>query len=166
VTAPGTGRGGRANGPGVPPAVRGAVLVGLAVILGVVGLQILDDSSSGSGAGASGSGDGTATTSLPTTTGPVRAPAQVRVKVYNASGVLGVAQTMTDTLKAQGYNVQTPDTLSDKTAGQSVKCRAGFEREATALAGVIGNGATVQPFPSSPPTGADSADCLVIIGTK
>lgn len=164
MTAPGTGRGGRASSPGVPPAVRGAVLVGLAVILGVVGLQILDDSSPG--AGASGSGDATATTVLPTTTGPARTPAQVRVKVYNASGVLGVAQTMTDSLKAQGYNLQAPDTLANKTAGQSVECRLGFEREATALAGVIGNGATVQPFPSSPPAGADAADCLVIIGTK
>jgi LytR cell envelope-related transcriptional attenuator len=166
VTAPGSGRGGRANNPGVPPAVRGAVLVGLAVILGVVGLQILDDSSQGSGAGASGSGENSATTLLPTTTGPARTPANVRVKVYNASGVLGVAQTMTDNLRAQGYNLQTPDTLAKKTAGQSVECRPGFEREATALAGVIGNGAAVQPFPSNEPTGADSADCLVVIGTK
>jgi hypothetical protein len=142
------------------------VLVGLAVILGVVGLQILDDSSSGSGARASGSGGGSGSTVLPATTGPVRTPSQVRVKVYNASGVQGVAQTMTDTLKAQGYNAPAPATLDAKSSGTAVECRAGFEREAAVLASVIGNGAAVQPFPSSPPPGADAGDCLVIIGTK
>jgi hypothetical protein len=138
------------------------VLVGLAVVLGVVGLQILDDSSPG--AGASGTGDSTTTTLFPATTLPVRAPAQVRVKVYNASGVLGVAGTMTDTLRAQGYNAQAPATIKDKASGIAVECRPGFEREATALVGVIANSA-VQPFPSTPPDGADSADCIVVIGT-
>ncbi|MFI5372850.1 MAG: LytR C-terminal domain-containing protein [Candidatus Eisenbacteria bacterium] len=131
------------------------------MIVGVVGLQILDDSESGSGSGASS----TVTTSGVTTTVAVRSPAQVRVKVYNASGVLGVAQTTTDTLKAKGYNVQAPDTVKTKRTGTGVQCRPGFEREATELANSIGSGAKKEAFPSSPPAGADSADCLVIIGT-
>ena len=30
----------------------------------------------------------------------------------------------------------------------------------------IGNGATSEGFPSSPPEGADNANCIVILGTK
>src|SRR3954462_8411355 len=49
MTAPGPGEpGGPQQSGGVPSAVRGAVLVGLAVIVGIIGLQILDDSNSGS----------------------------------------------------------------------------------------------------------------------
>ena len=43
VTAP-SGVDGPSRSPGAPERVRGAVLVGLAVILGIIGLQILDDS--------------------------------------------------------------------------------------------------------------------------
>jgi hypothetical protein len=164
VTAPGDGRGGSARGPGGSSALRGAVLVGLAVILGVVGLQILDDSNPGRGNSASSSvtsaGAGT------TTTGPIRPPNEVRVKVYNASGTQGQAQTTTDTLKAKGYNMQAPATLATKRTGSVIQCRPGFEREGAQLlpdSAIVG--ATQQPFPSSPPAGADTADCIVIIGT-
>jgi len=133
------------------------------VIVGIVGLQILDDNGSGSGAAARSS---SGTVAGVTTTSAIHPPAEVRVKVYNASGVLGVAQTASDTLKAKGYNVQTPATLGSKRTGTAVQCRPGFEREAAELAAhAVGNGATVEPFPKSPPAGADSADCLVIIGS-
>ena len=33
---------------GLPPAARGAALIGLLVIIGIIGLQVLDDSSPGS----------------------------------------------------------------------------------------------------------------------
>jgi hypothetical protein len=164
VTATGSNRGRPTRAPGAPSAVRGAALIGLAVIVGVVGLQILDDSDSGSSS-AAGNSATTAAGAVTTTTIAVRPPAQVRVKVYNASGVLGVAQTATDTLKASGYNAQTPDTISTKRPGKVVQCRPGFDREANLLAVAVGTGATVEPFPGSPPAGADTADCLVIIGT-
>jgi hypothetical protein len=133
------------------------------VIVGIVGLQILDDNDSGSGAAADSS---SSTVAGVTTTAPIRQPNEVRVKVYNASGVLGVAQTTSDTLKAKGYNAQAPATLNSKRTGTAVQCRAGFEREGAELAAnAIGNGATEEPFPKNPPAGADGADCLVIIGT-
>ena len=44
MTAPGRGAPGRGGGQAIPNSVRGAVLVGLAVIVGIIGLQILDDS--------------------------------------------------------------------------------------------------------------------------
>jgi hypothetical protein len=172
VTAPrGTG-GGPSRSSGISSGARGAIVVGLAVIIGIVGLQILDDSGPGSGSSnatattvttSGGTGAGTGATS--TTTG-YRPNNQVKVKVYNASGVQGRAQITTDSLKALGYNTQTPANLSSKRAGTVVECMKGFETEGTLLALYgVGKGATVQPYPSSPPAGASEADCLVILGT-
>jgi hypothetical protein len=142
-------------------------VVGLAVIIGIVGLQILDDSGGGSGnasvttvAGATSPSDGTTTS-----TTPPRAPAEVRVKVYNASGVQGRAQTMTDTLRGKGYNMQDPETLDKQRQGTVIQCRTGFKREGQVLSYLHVPGSTVEGFPASPPNGADQADCLVVLGT-
>jgi hypothetical protein len=142
-------------------------VIGLAVILGIVGLQILDDSGGGSsnatGTTTPGSVNGGGTTTTPI---KVRPNNEVRVKVYNASGVQGRAQTLTDQLRAKGYNMQAPATLDDERQGTVVECNTGFDAEATALALFgVDNGSTVQPYPSDPPEGASEADCLVIIGT-
>ncbi len=169
MTAPGDG-GGPQRSPGVSSAARGAILVGLAVIIGIVGLQILDDSGPGSGSGAdiatvTTTGGGTGSGSV-TTTVARRPNSQVRVKVYNASGVQGRAQIMSDQLKALGYNMQTPANLSTQHSGTTVSCVDGFKNEGTLLTVYgVGNGATLQPYPSKPPDGASDADCIVIIGS-
>jgi hypothetical protein len=169
VTAP---RGGPSRSSGLSSAARGAIVVGLAVILGIVGLQILDDSSPSSGSSnatvttltTTPTSTGTGATGAVTTSGR-RPNGQVKVKVYNASGVQGRAQILTDQLKALGYNTQTPANLSSKRTGTVVECLKGFQTEGTLLALYgVGKGATVAPYPSSPPAGAAEADCLVIIG--
>ncbi len=167
---PPRGDGGEPSRSGVSSAARGAILVGLAVIVGIVGLQILDDSGPGSGssdatvttiAGSTGAGAGGATT----TTG-IRPNGEVKIKVYNASGVQGRAQILTDQLKALGYNMQTPANLSSQRAGTAVECVDGFKTEGTLLALYgVGNGATFEAYPANPPAGASDADCIVIIGT-
>ncbi len=162
---------GRTNGAGgsggVPSTARGALLVGVAVILGVVGLQVLDDS--GSTKGTSGTTDtstsATAGASTSSTLGAVRDPSQVRVKVYNASGVKGQAQATSDKLKGLGWVTVAPADYGSTRVGTGVQCVAGFEREAAALAANgLGNGAVVEAYPSTPPDGASDADCLVIEG--
>jgi hypothetical protein len=165
VTAP---RGvGSSRVPGPSSGARGAIVVGLAVILGIVGLQILDDSGpSTSVATVTSTTAPTGQAGSPSTTSGVRPPAQVRVKVYNASGVQGRAQILTDQLKSAGYNMQTPANLSSQRAGTVVECVKGFKREGALLALYgVPNGAQPQPYPSDPPAGASDADCLVIIGT-
>jgi hypothetical protein len=164
VTAP---RGaGPARSPGASGGARGAIVVGLAVILGIVGLQILDDSGDGRSSSATVTTGASATSSGGTsTTAPVRGNNEVRVKVYNASGTQGRAQTLTDNLRATGYNMQAPANLTPQRHGTVVECVRGFEREATALQlNGVGNGATVAAYPSDPPEGASDADCIVIIG--
>ena len=188
MTAPGPGAPGgpQRSGGGVPSAVRGAVLVGLAVIVGIVGLQILDDSNPGSNAsnavvdtvtpsgttattGSSGTGAPATTvagnTTAPTTAAKVRNPSNVKVKVYNASDTSGVAQAMTDRLKAAGYNTLPPANLDKTRTGYVVTCRSGFENEGKLLAIYqVKNNATYEAFPNDPPEGSGDADCLVILG--
>jgi LytR cell envelope-related transcriptional attenuator len=169
VTAPRGDGGGPSRSSGLSSAARGAILVGLAVILGIVGLQILDDSGPSSGSSdatvttVAGAGGGSGTTG---TTLAVRPNNEVKVKVYNASGVQGRAQILTDDLKTKGYNMQTPANLKTQRAGTVVECVDGFKTEGTLLALYgVDNGSTLEPYPSNPPAGASDADCIVIIGT-
>lgn len=154
----------RQSSSGVPPTARGAVLIGILVIAGIVGLQILDDSGA-SNVKIASTDSTTATTGDPSsTTVALRQPSDVRVKVYNASGVDKQATVMTDKLKALGWATQEPDTISPTRDGTGVQCVAGFESEAASLATAVGQGAAVEPYPPTPPPGADQADCLVILG--
>jgi hypothetical protein len=163
VTAPRGG--GPARSPGGAGGAKGAVVVGLAVILGIVGLQILDDSGDGSSSATGTTAGTTVTTVAGATTVPPRENKDVRVKVYNASGVQGRAQTLTDTLRADGYNMKEPETLDDQRQGTVVECVAGFEVEGKLLSLYGVAGSTTAPYPSDPPEGASDADCIVVIGT-
>jgi hypothetical protein len=180
----------------MPPAIRGAVLVGLLVIIGIVGLQVLDDSSPGStqvtvtstlpgqttlpatattvpAATATTKPAATATTKAATattaqaataTTRKTRKPADIKVVVFNASGVSQMAENMSNQLKAVGYNSSVGGNLTERT-GTIVQCKAGLEAEATKLANDgVGKGASVTPFPAHPPTNAGDADCIVTLG--
>jgi hypothetical protein len=137
----------------------------LAVILGIVGLQILDDSGNGSSGATGTTVVDTVTTAPGTTPVSLRPESQVRVKVYNASGVQGRAQTLTDTLQRNGYATQEPQTLGEQRQGTVVECVPGFEGEGKVLSLYGVPGSTVAAYPSDPPENASTADCLVIIGT-
>jgi hypothetical protein len=158
---------GRATGSGgLPPSARGAVLIGLAVIAGIVGLQILDDSD-GTSVDTPGAQETTSTTLGPTSTsaGTARPASEVRVRVYNASGVPGQAQAESDKLKALGWDTFEPGDYGSTRNGTAVQCRSGFGPEADVLAVFgVGRGALVERYPSDPPEGAGDVDCLVILG--
>ena len=109
---PSGGRGALAN-----PAVRGGLLIGLAIVIGIVLLQAIDDGNSGpigdgsrsttsttapATSSSTGGDDTSSTTAKPTTL----APADTTVTVLNGSGVQGAATTVTNTLGfySQHYN--------------------------------------------------------------
>jgi hypothetical protein len=186
MTTPRRKDGGPSRSLGISSRTRGAIVVGLAVIVGLVGLQIVSDSGPGSGSSIATATTGTFVTA-PTVTSPggttstaratpgagpasttrARRPNnQVKVKVYNASGAQGRAQILTNHLHALGYNAQTPANVSPQRKGTVVECETGFETEGTLLALYgVGGGATIRPYPSNPPAGASQANCLVILGT-
>ncbi len=165
------------GGPGFS-AARGAALIALAIILGVVLLQNIDDGNSGpvgdggtsSTTGSPNSGPTTTTTvapgtasTAPTTKPAAIPPAQVTVLVLNASGREGVASTLTNTLKAKGYKTLPANNLTPVRSGTFVDVKAGKTAPCTAVAALV-PGAKVQPMPTPQPFVTD-ADCIVVIGS-
>lgn len=165
---------------------KGALLIGLAVVIGIVLLQQVDNGKKSSTPVAT-----TATTAKPKTTttvqraattttpttaplAPPKTPDQLRVIVLNGGAPAGTAKDMSDnTLKPAGYtNQATPNNWSGHTQqGNSVICDAGLDREAAALATAVGSGTAVpvQPMPSPPPPfgdGPPKVDCFVIVGSS
>jgi cytoskeletal protein RodZ len=186
-------RGPQTDDGGAAPSARGIAVVGLAVVLGIVGLQIIDDG------GTNGAESATTTTTLSTPTSSTtssastsravtsssssttttkksgassssttstlagRPPSQVKVYVYNGSDVSGAASTMSNKLKGLGYNTQGIANETVRT-GTVVACKTGYDKEAAALAAAVGGNAKVEAFPSPAPAGSDAVDCVVILG--
>jgi hypothetical protein len=153
-------------------AARGAALVAIAVIIGVVLLQAIDDGNDGP-VGDGGPASTTTTTtpastgsSGPETTTTTKAaalpPGQVTVRVLNGSGVAGAAGTLTNTLKAKGYKTLVASDASPRT-GTVVYAKTGRTTECTTLSASVPN-SKVQAMPTPVPGGQD-ADCIVVIGS-
>jgi hypothetical protein len=148
----------------MPSAFRGAALVFVAVVVGIIGLQILDDS--GGGSSASSTPEATSTTIAGQAPEPHENRGDVKIKVYNASDVQNAAQALTDKFKGFGYTTLPVANLGTTRKGTVVQCRSGFEGDGAVIAAYgVGNGATSEGFPSEPPEGADDANCIVILGT-
>ena len=158
-------------------AVRGAALIGLAVIIGIVLLQVIDDGTSGpigdGGSAAAGgttnttaasSDSGSSSTTSTTAANPIKPPAQVAVLVLNGSGRPGAATTQSNALKAKGYQTLIPADATHRT-GNIVYFKPGFDRECTTVAASVDGAPKVEAIPSPPPTGSDTANCVVILGS-
>lgn len=175
--------------PLLSSAVRGAGLIGLAVVIGVVLLQVIDTGSSG----PVGNGGGlaapiasnsdrttTTTTTAPTgTTGTTAPPAteepavvaekqpiELLVNVYNGVGTPGLAKALSSKLAAKGYKMGTPGDANQQ-RGSTVSCKEGLDREAKSLAAAVaatGRPATVVSFPTTVLQGSATANCIVIMG--
>jgi len=155
-------------------AAKGAGLIGVAVIIGIVLLNVVDDGSKSNPEPAAA-----ATTTAPTTTKPAatttttttdkvpaKTPAELTVLVLNAGAAQGSARTMSQNLKLQDYTNQLPpaDWTNHEQTGNVVLCKAGLTQEAAALATAVGSGTPVGAFPNPAPPGSANADCVVVVG--
>ena len=171
---------GSPGGPGNAGA-RGALLLAVAVILGIVLLQQFDTPSIPSGEVSATSipddGEETSTTrrvgltTVPqatTTTARGRPKAEVRVLVANGAGVRGLGASTTNSLRERGYtNIATPTDATTSVEKTGIQFAEGFEAEARELAGVLSLPATVVTRLASPPVAAadiGDAKVLVILG--
>jgi hypothetical protein len=145
-------------------AARGAVLIGVAVVIGIVLLQVVDNGSPVGSGQSSGSHTGGVTT---TTKSGARNPQAVRVIVLNGSGLSGAAANLTNKLRGLGYVMGVPGNAATQ-SGTTVSCRSGFEKEAAILAGpnLAGSpvAATVTAFPNPEPPEAANEDCVITVG--
>jgi hypothetical protein len=175
--SPERGGGSRSDrGPGLS-AARGAALIAVAVIIGIVLLQYTDDGTTGPvGDGGNGKASGgTTTTSSPSssttagsggttaTTTAAKPPAQVTVLVLNGSGKPGAAATQTDLLKAKGY-ATLPAADAPARQGTVVEFKPGYDRECATVATSVGGSPKVEEISAPPPNGSETANCVVILG--
>jgi len=170
------GRKGRRSATAGFSAARGAALVAVAVIIGVVLLQAIDDGNDGpvgdggpastttttTTASTTTDSSGSSSSTTPTTKAAVLTPAQTTVRVLNGSGVAGAAGNLTNTLKAKGYKTLVA-TDAPTRSGTVVYAKPGRTTECTTLSGLVPN-SKVQAMPTPVPGGQD-ADCIVIIGS-
>jgi hypothetical protein len=174
ATPTGSGPGGRSGSresSGVNSTVRGAGLVGLAVVLGIVLLQVIDKGPASSGDTTAGTSPTTPTSaaapasSQPATTAKseVRPRAEVRVIVFNAGAASGAAGNMTNKLRTLGYQLAQPSNTNAR-RGTAVQCKQDSEKEAAQLQGDVGPGTTVEPFASPALPDTENVNCVVIVG--
>lgn len=162
---------------------KGALLIGLAVIVGVLLLHTIDtDNTKSAGSTTTPTTKALAKTTTTTkrseattTTVPqaaAKTPDQLRLIVVNGGAPTGDASKMSTKLKQDHYTNQpaATDWNGHRQTGNSVLCRAGLDREAVALAVAVGSGtpAPIQPFPSPEPSFASDppppVDCIVAVG--
>ena len=148
---------------------RGAALLAVAVLLGVVALQAADDTppervAADDRTPATRPRDTTTSSRPSPTTAPVRPPREVKVLSANGTAVRGAAGRVRDTLRAQGYNVLAPGDAR-RTDTTNVFSTPGYEREAEAVAQVLDlPPGSVRPLPSPPPTDVRGANVVVVVG--
>ena len=174
------GNGEVARGAGYA-ALLGAVLIGVAVIVGIVLLQIGNRNDNGPASATNTTIPKVTTTTRPKTgttvrqnvtssTTVLRPPSAVSLIVLNGGAAAGRAGRMSSALKVKGYTNQANanDWNGHKQTGNSVYCRAGLEREGTALAVAVGPNTSLHiPYPTSnAPPDASSHDCVVVVGAS
>lgn len=162
--------------PGQGSVARGAILVAVALVIGVLLLRDDDSATTQVAVGSDTAGeiddtepedggeeDADATTT--TTTEAPRPAAEVKVLVANGSGVNGAAGGTTDALEALGYVTGTPAN-AERVPTTVVYFTTGFEAEATALAEAIGAAEdAVTPMPAvAPVDDLQLANVLVHLG--
>jgi hypothetical protein len=111
--------------------------------------------------------ESTTTTAAPPPTTPMRPPNQVRVRPYNATTVPGITSVTFDRLAAAGY-AMVPGAFGpkDQPATTRIRFNPGFDREAVAVAALLGvPPTTVAPMSAGPAVeGANEADVIVLVG--
>ena len=155
---------------------RGALLIGGAVIVGVVLLgkgfesgAVSSDSSTPAeeeAANDQNGDDDDETTSTSSATPTTHAAAEVRVIVLNAGGPGGSAATTRTTLAAAGYTTVPEGNSDPDVAASVVYYTPGFEADAAAVGAAVGITAAPQPMPATPPQNvpAGQVDVAVMLG--
>jgi hypothetical protein len=163
---------------------RAAVLIGVALLIGILLLHRTPGSGGGSGAIAIGdttlpSSPGTSAPSPGSTTGTsarsttptsataqLRAPQDIKVLVANGTTVAGLAGKISNQIHAKGYNTLASTNSTQKPASTMVYFQPSYSADAAALAAALKlPPSAVLAMPSPPPVSVlNGANILVVVG--
>lgn len=161
-----------AAAPGTSPAMRGALLIIVAVLLGagLLANGFRDDKTGTSGGNTPTTAHGGASST--TTTAPPQAhdPSQVRVLVLNGSGKQGVAGGTSEQLKALNYTLLDAGNAQGGTLTASIVYFVpGYDVDAQTIASKLGLApSAAQPLSTPVPASVGDpkdANVVVVIGT-
>jgi LytR cell envelope-related transcriptional attenuator len=165
---------GRAPSGGNSAGARGAILLAVAAVLGILLLQAFDTDSGTSVStgttlpGGNGSANGATVPTSPVatpTTRPGRAPSEVVVLVANGTGVRGLGTQNADVLKAAGYNTLTAVDATKALDATQVQFAEGYEPDARAIALTLGLQPTAVVALNSPAVpDPQGANVFVLLG--
>jgi hypothetical protein len=160
---------------GTSPAMRGALLIIVAVLLGagLLANGFRDDQVASTNRSTTPTTKPATGTTQPGATSSTvvqpHDPAQVKVLVLNASGKSGIAKAAADVLKAANYTTLEPANAKGTVTASIVYYVASYDADAQAIAAKLGLPASAaQPLPTPlPPTVADPKDAnvVVLVGT-
>jgi hypothetical protein len=152
--------------PAANTAARGAIVVVVAVLLGVWILTKIDSGAavdSGSGPAATTTVATTVATSVTAAPTTVVDKASFTVIVANASGTSGAAKRKGDAMKADGYQLAEPVTNQTKADTTTIFFLSGYEAAAQNVAAYL-NISDIQPMPTPAPVDLGQAQVLVNLG--
>jgi hypothetical protein len=152
--------------PAANTAARGAIVVVVAVLLGVWILTKIDSGAavdSGSGPAATTTVATTVPTSVTAAPTTVVDKASFTVIVANASGTSGAAKRKGDAMKADGYQLAEPVTNQTKADTTTIFFLSGYEAAAQNVAAYL-NISDIQPMPTPAPVDLGQAQVLVNLG--
>lgn len=164
------------EGSGVPgtggATVRGALLVAVAVLVGVVllgkgfdtGFLPSTSETPSERADDDDEDDAAGTTTSTTATPVTHAANEVRVIILNSTGPSGSAGTATTVLNGLGYvTLEGANAVDRNVQVTAVYATPGFEADAAAIAGHLSITAAPQPMPTPPPAPAGTDVNVVIV---
>jgi hypothetical protein len=166
---------------------RAAVLIGAALLVGVI---LLHRSPSASGGGtpvsigdlttqatsraatptthAGATGTTARSSATTTTTMPLRPPQEIKVLVANGTATPGLASKVASTIHGKGYDTLSPTNASTRPPSTVIYFEPSYGNEAAALAGKLNLPASaVQAMPTPPPVpnlDANNTNILVVAG--
>jgi hypothetical protein len=152
---------------------RGALLIGVAVVLGLVLLQHVDSNRTAADNNLRAVTPTTVrVTTIPPNTTTTRAPHDVKVMVANGTNTTGVAATAQRPIAQAGYNVLAPvdGTAAAKAARRNsiVYYAVGYDTDARKIADLLqlSPAAPIAPMPASalPVSDLKGANVLVLVG--
>jgi len=150
-------------------ALRGAGLLAVAVMLGIVLLRNGGGDPYSAALRTVASPTPGVTVHAPTATTitvPVRVPGDIKVLPANGTNVAGAGLVTFNRLKAAGYDVLAASNTDNPASTSNVFFNPGFDREAQVVAQLLGlPDSAIQAMPTPPPVSdTRGADVIVVVG--